>query len=58
MIFINTKKTTEQQISDIQIKANIETINKIIRELHLKGNAIFLKKSGKLTEERIINCLD
>lgn len=54
MIFIITKKSTLQQISGIQIKGNIEAVKKIIKELHLTGNAIFLPKTENLTEERII----
>jgi len=54
MIFIITKKSTTQQISGIQIKGNIEAVKKIIKELNLTGNAIFLPKTENLTEERII----
>jgi len=54
MVFIITKKSTTQQISSIQIKGNMEAVRKIIKELNLTGNAIFLPKTDNLTEERII----
>ena len=53
MIFIITEKTIPKKISDTLVKVNIDTINKLIKELNLQGNAVFLPKSDILTEERI-----
>lgn len=53
MIFIITEKSIPKKISDTLSEVNIDTINKLIKELNLQGNAIFLPKSDKLTEERI-----
>jgi hypothetical protein len=54
MVFIITKKSAPLQMGNIQMKGNIEAVKKIIRELQLTGNAIFLPKTENLTEERII----
>lgn len=54
MVFIITKKSAPLQMGNVQIKGNVEAVKKIIRELHLTGNAIFLPKTENLTEERII----
>ena len=54
IIFMSTKKSIHQQISDIQLRGNIDAVKKIIEELNLRGNAIFLSKTENLTEERIL----
>lgn len=53
MIFIITEKSIPKKISDAQVEGNMDTVNKIIKELNLEGNAIFLPRSGDLKEERI-----
>lgn len=53
IIFITTQKSISQQISNIEIKGNINAVKKLIRELDLRGNAVFISKTGNLTEERI-----
>ncbi|MCJ7572539.1 MAG: hypothetical protein MUO82_11815 [Candidatus Thermoplasmatota archaeon] len=53
MIFIITEKSIPKKISDSLVEVNIDTVNKIIKELNLQGNAVFLPKSEFLTEERI-----
>jgi len=53
MIFMITEKSIPKKISDVQVEGNMDTINRIIKELSLNGNAIFLPKSDTLTEERI-----
>jgi hypothetical protein len=53
MIFIITEKSIPKKISDTLSEVNIDIINKLIKELNLQGNAIFLPKSDKLNEERI-----
>jgi len=54
ILFVISLKTTPEKIFDKIIKGNIETIEKIIKELKLKGNAIIIPKTENLTEERII----
>ena len=54
IVFVISLKTTPEKIFDKIIKGNIETIEKIIKELKLKGNAILIPKTENLTEERII----
>ena len=53
MIFIITEKSIPKKISDTLIEGNTNTVNKLIKELNLLGNAVFLPKSDILTEERI-----
>ncbi len=53
MIFITTEKSIPKKISDTLIEVNTDTVNKLIKELNLLGNAVFLPKSDILTEERI-----
>jgi hypothetical protein len=53
MIFIITEKSIPKKISDVQVEGNMDIVNKIIKELDLEGNAIFLPKSDNLAEERI-----
>jgi len=53
MIFIITEKSIPKKFSDAQLEGNTNTINNIIKELNLHGNAIFLPKSNKFPEERI-----
>ena len=54
IVFVISLKTTPEKIFDKIIKGNIETIEKIIKELKLNGNAIIIPKTENLTEERII----
>jgi hypothetical protein len=54
MCVMVTEKSIPQKTSDIQIEGNMQTIKKIITELDLKGNAIFLPKSDIQPEERIL----
>jgi len=53
MIFLITEKSMPKKISDALIEVNIDTVNNLIKELNLQGNAVFLPKSDNLTEERI-----
>ena len=53
-MFMLTKKTITQKISNEQIEGNIDTIKNIIKTLQIKGNAVFLPKTDILTEERIL----
>ncbi len=54
IVFVISIKSTPEKICDKLIKGNIETMEKIINELNLKGNAILIPKSENLTEERIM----
>jgi hypothetical protein len=49
-----TEGSISKKTSDAQIEGNMDTVTKIIKDLNLNGNAIFLPKSDKLTEERIL----
>jgi len=53
MIFMITEKNIPKKISDVQVKGSMDNIYKIIKELNLDGNAVFLPKTDTLTEERI-----
>ena len=54
MIFMITEKSITKKISEAQVEENLDTVKKILKNLNLKGNAIFLPKSDNLTEERIL----
>ena len=54
MIFMITEKTVPEKISTAQIKGDLNAVKKIIRQLNLDGNAVFLPKSEILNEERIL----
>lgn len=54
MILMITEKSISKKTSDVQIEGNMNVIKKIIKELNLNGNAVFLPKSDTLTEERIL----
>lgn len=54
MVFIIAKKNIESQVNDIQIKGTSDAIRRVLQELHLKGNAIFIPKTEKLSEERMM----
>ena len=54
VIFLITERIVPKETSDANIEGNIETIRRIIKELHLDGNAVFLPKSDNLTQERIL----
>jgi len=54
VIFLITDRSVPKNTSDAKIEGNIDVVKKIIRELHLDGNAVFLPKSDILTEERIL----
>jgi hypothetical protein len=53
MIFLITEKSIPKKISDALTEVNLDTVNNLIKELNLQGNAVFLPKSDSLTEERI-----
>lgn len=53
-IIIITEGSISKKTSDAQIEGNMDTVNKIIKDLNLNGNAIFLPRSDKHTEERIL----
>ena len=53
IIFMTPGKSIPLQISNIQLKGNTGAVKKMIRELDLKGNAVFLPKAESLAEERI-----
>jgi len=54
MIFMITEKSIHEKISDTQVEINLDTVEKILKDLKLKGNAVFLPKSDILNEERIL----
>ena len=53
MIIMITKKSIPKKISDGQIEGNIDVVKRIVKNLRLTGNAIFLGKNINLTDERI-----
>lgn len=53
MILMITEQSVPRKISDAQIEGNLLFVKKMTKGLKLKGNAIFLPKSGLLTEERV-----
>lgn len=53
-VILITEKSIPKKISDNQIEGNIDVVKKIIRQLNLDGNAVFLSRSDILTEERIL----
>jgi hypothetical protein len=53
IIFMITERIIPQKISQAQVEGNQNVIKKIIKELNLHGNAIFIPKSDILNEERI-----
>jgi hypothetical protein len=54
MLIMISEKSITKKTSDIQIEGNMETIKGIIKELNLKGNAIFIPSSNGYKEERIL----
>jgi hypothetical protein len=54
VIFLLTEKSNSKETSNANIEGNLETIQKIIKDLRLEGNAIFLPRSSTLKEERIL----
>jgi len=58
MITLITERTTSQYLSDAQVKGNLESTRSIIKELNLKGNAIFLPSSSTRQTERMFIPLD
>ena len=54
VIFLITERSVPQETSDANIEGNLVAIRKIIKELHLNGNAIFLPRSNTINEERIL----
>jgi len=58
LIFIITERSIPKNLSDAQIKGNIDTIKNITKNLNLTGNAMFLPKSDLRTEERIFISLN
>ena len=52
-IIMITEKTIPQNISNAQIEGNIIAVNQFIKELNLKGNALFIPKSDILSQEKI-----
>lgn len=53
IIFMITERSIPEKISHAQIDGNQNVIKKILKELNLTGNAIFIPKSDILREERI-----
>ncbi|HID25856.1 MAG TPA: hypothetical protein EYP23_05290 [Thermoplasmata archaeon] len=53
MICIVTERSIPVEISDAVLRGNIDAIRRIIRDLNLNGNAIFLPETDKLSEERV-----
>ena len=53
MILLITEESVPRKISSAQIQGNLAFINRMIHELKLAGNAVFLPKSRLLTEERV-----
>jgi hypothetical protein len=53
MIVMITEKSIPQNISNAKVDGNCVTITSIIKNLNLKGNAIFIPKSDILPEERV-----
>ena len=54
MIFMITERSIPKNASDAQIEGHMDVVKKIIKELNLNGNAVFLPKSNNLNEERIL----
>jgi hypothetical protein len=53
MIFMITEKTIPKNLSNAQMEGDINIAEKLISQMNLEGNAIFLPKSDTLSEERI-----
>lgn len=53
MILLITEESVPRKISSAQIQGNLAFINRMINELKLAGNAVFLPKSRLLSEERV-----
>jgi len=53
LIFLISEKTTSNKISQAQIEGYTNAFKKIIKNLNLNGNAIFLPQSDILSQERI-----
>jgi hypothetical protein len=53
MIVLITEQSVPRKISDAQIEGNFAFTKKMIKELKLAGNAVFLPKSHLLSEERV-----
>jgi hypothetical protein len=53
MIVLITEQSVPRKISSAQVEGNLAFVNRMIKELKLKGNAVFLPKSRLLTEERV-----
>ena len=53
MIFMITEKSIPSNVSEAQIKGNLDTIKNITKNLNLTGKALFLPQSSIRTEERI-----
>jgi hypothetical protein len=58
MIVMITERTTSQHLSDAQVKGTLDSTRSIIKELNLKGNAIFLPISSTRQTERMFIPLD
>jgi len=54
MIVMITEKSIPKKISDAQAEGNLDIIKKMLKDLDLNGNAVFLPKSDILNEERIL----
>lgn len=52
-ICIVTERSIPVKISDAALRGNLDAIRRIIRDLNLSGNAVFLPKTDELTEERV-----
>ncbi len=53
MIILITEESVPRKISSAQIEGSLGFINRMINELELMGNAVFLPKSRLLSEERV-----
>jgi len=52
-IIMITERSVPKKISDAQINGNMNTITRLISDMKLTGNAVFIPKSKDLSEERV-----
>lgn len=53
LIFLVNEQSIPRKISSAQVEGSLAFVNKMISELELQGNAVFLPKSRLLNEERV-----
>lgn len=53
MILLITEESVPRKISSAQVEGSLAFVNRMVKELKLAGNAVFLPKSRLLSEERV-----